>query len=164
MNDTKLKKIAEFLLQNNLTIATAESCTGGLLASRFTDIAGSSGYINESHVTYANSAKHKYLGVKNEIFDKYGAVSYECAHAMAEGLQKLSNCDIAVCTTGIAGPGGENKEKPVGIVFVSVLYKGKITVKEYRLPHLYPRKLMKFMFTQKAIDTIYNVIKCNFIG
>lgn len=69
MIDTKLKKVAEFLWKNNLTIATAESCTGGLLASRFTDIAGSSSYINESHVTYANSAKHKYLNVDNEIFE-----------------------------------------------------------------------------------------------
>ena len=123
MIDTKLKKVAEFLWKNNLTIATAESCTGGLLASRFTDIAGSSSYINESHVTYANSAKHKYLNVDNEIFEKYGAVSYECAHAMAEGLKKLSNCDIAVCTTGIAGPGGGTPEKPVGLVYISISTK-----------------------------------------
>ena len=159
MIDTKLKKVAEFLWKNNLTIATAESCTGGLLASRFTDIAGSSSYINESHVTYANSAKHKYLNVDNEIFEKYGAVSYECAHAMAEGLKKLSNCDIAVCTTGIAGPGGESKEKHIGLIFVSVMYKEKITVKKYRLTPLFPRKFMKFMFTQKAIATVYDVMK-----
>lgn len=159
MIDTKLKKVAEFLWKNNLTITTAESCTGGLLASRLTDIAGSSGYINEGHVTYANSAKHKYLNVDNEIFEKYGAVSYECAHAMAKGLQKLSGCDIAVCTTGIAGPGGESKEKHIGLIFVSVMYKGEITVKEYRMPSLLPRKLMKFMFTQKAIDTVFDVIK-----
>ena len=159
MIDTKLKKVAEFLWENNLTIATAESCTGGLLASRLTDMAGSSSYIKESHVTYANSAKHKYLGVADEIFEKYGAVSYECAHAMAEGLQKLSNCDIAVCTTGIAGPGGESKEKHIGLIFVSVMYKEKITVQKYRLTPLFPRKFMKFMFTQKAIATVYDVIK-----
>ncbi len=162
MFDRKLKKIAEFLWENNLTIATAESCTGGLLASRLVDIPGSSNYLNESHVTYANSAKHKYLGVDEEIFEKFGAVSTECAYQMAEGLQKLSGCDIAVCTTGIAGPGGESKEKHIGLIYVSVMYKGKITVQSFRLSPLYPRKLMKFMFTQKAIDIVYNVIKADF--
>ena len=94
-----LKKLAKLLKARHLTISTAESCTGGLVASMLTDISGSSDYLNESHVTYANSAKHKYLNVSNEILENFGAVSPECAQAMAEGLQKLSNCDIALCTT-----------------------------------------------------------------
>lgn len=158
MFDSKLKKLAKILTERKLTIATAESCTGGLLASRLTDIAGSSEYLYESHVTYANEAKHKYLGVSEEILDKYGAVSFECSEAMAAGLQKLSNCDMAVCTTGIAGPGGGSSEKPVGLIYISVRYKGQTTVKKFILNRFLPRKMMKFLFTQKAIDAVYSTI------
>ena len=158
MFDRKLKKLAKILIENNLKIATAESCTGGLLASRLTDVAGSSKYLNESHITYANSAKHHYLQVENTILDKFGAVSKECATAMAEGLEKLSNCDVAVCTTGIAGPGGGSKEKPVGLIFVAVRYKQNTIVKRFELNPLFPRKLMKFLFTQKAIELTYSIL------
>ncbi len=159
MFDRKLKKLAKYLLENHLIISTAESCTGGLLASRLTDVSGSSDYIMESHVTYANLAKHKYLGVSEEILTNFGAVSEECATAMAEGLQKLSGCDVAVCTTGIAGPSGGSKEKPVGTVFVSVKFNDKISVKKFSLNPFIPRKLMKFMFTQKAIEFACSVLK-----
>lgn len=158
MFDGNLKKLAKILTEKKLTIAAAESCTGGLLASRLTDIAGSSQYLNESHVTYANEAKHKYLGVSEEILNNYGAVSFECAEAMAAGLQKLSNCDITVCTTGIAGPGGKSSEKPVGLIYISVRYKGQTTVKKIILNRFFPRKMMKFLFTQKAIETVCSVI------
>ena len=159
MFDEKLKKLSRILIEKNLKVATAESCTGGLLASRFTDISGSSNFLNESHITYANSAKHKYLGVSEEILNTVGAVSKECAFNMAKGLQKLSNCDVAICTTGIAGPTGGTKEKPVGLVYISVFYNGKITVNKYVLNKLIPRKLMKFLFTQKAIEMAYNIIQ-----
>lgn len=159
MFDNKLKKVAKILRDNHLTISTAESCTGGLLCSRLTDIAGSSEYMNESHVTYANEAKAKYLNVHTETLSKFGAVSQECAKEMAEGLQALSGCDIAVCTTGIAGPGGATEEKPVGLLYVSVKFQGKITVKEFKLKSNHNRKLMKFLFTQKAIFTVYDVLK-----
>ena len=158
MLDRNLKKLTNLLKSKNLVIATAESCTGGLLASRLTDISGSSDFLYESHVTYANTAKHKYLGVSNEILDSYGAVSAECAKAMAEGLQALSNCDIALCTTGIAGPTGGSKEKPVGLIYISVRFQNKTTVKKYILPSFLPRKLMKFMFTEKALKLAYSVI------
>jgi len=158
MFDRKLKKLAKILKSKKLKIATAESCTGGLLASRLTDIDGSSLYLDESHVTYANAAKHKYLGVSDEILDNFGAVSEECAQAMAEGLFKLSNCNISVCTTGIAGPAGGSKEKPVGLVYVSVKYNDITTVKKFILHSFIPRKLMKFLFTQKAIDTALEVL------
>lgn len=158
MFDRKLKELAKILKSKKLKIATAESCTGGLLASRLTDVDGSSSYLDESHVTYANAAKHKYLGVSDEILDNYGAVSEECAQAMADGLTKLSNCDVAICTTGIAGPAGGSKEKPVGLVYVSVRYNGVTTVKKFVLPPFIPRKLMKFIFTQMAIDTVLSVL------
>ena len=158
MFDGKLKKFAQILKEKRLVVSTAESCTGGLLASRLTDIAGSSEYLYESHITYANEAKHKYLGVSKEILDKYGAVSPECAKSMADGLKTLSNCDVAICTTGIAGPGGGTKEKPVGLVFISVKYNERTTVEKVVLPPFLPRKFMKFMFSQKAIELAYKVI------
>ena len=83
MFDNKLKKVAEILKDKKLTISTAESCTGGLLASRLTDIPGSSQYLNESHVVYANTAKQRYLGVKEETLKNFGAVSSQCAFEMA---------------------------------------------------------------------------------
>jgi len=158
MWDYKLKKIAKYLTDNKLTAATAESCTGGLLSSRFTDISGSSGFIRANFVTYANEAKNEYLNVSEDILNNFGAVSEECAYAMAKGLQKRTNCDLAVCTTGIAGPTGGSKDKPVGLVYISVYFKEKIVVKKVILPAFYPRKFMKFMFTQKAIDTAFSVI------
>lgn len=158
MFERNLNKLAKILKEKKLIVATAESCTGGLLASRLTDVPGSSVYLYESHITYANDAKHKYLGVSKEILDTYGAVSEECARAMADGLQQLSNCDVAICTTGIAGPDGGTKEKPVGTVFVSVKYKGQIVVKKFVLKSFIPRKLMKYLFTEKALKLAYDVI------
>lgn len=159
MFDRNLRKLTNILKSKKLVIATAESCTGGLLASRLTDISGSSEFLYESHVTYANEAKNKYLGVSNEILEKYGAVSEECAKAMAEGLQILSNCDIALCTTGIAGPTGGTKEKPVGLIYISVRYQDKTTVRKYLLPSFLPRKLMKFIFTEKALQLAISILK-----
>lgn len=158
MFDRKLKKTVKYLIDNKLTVATAESCTGGLLSSRFTDISGSSEIVKANFVTYANEAKQDYLGVSEEILDNFGTVSENCAFAMAEGLQKRTGCDLAVCTTGIAGPTGGTKEKPVGLVFISVYFQGKITVEKVFLTSFLPRKLMKFMFTQKAIDIVYGII------
>ncbi len=158
MFDSKLKKIAKYLLKNNMTAATAESCTGGLLSSRFTDISGSSGFIRANFVTYSNEAKEKFLLIPHEILEKYGAVSSECAYAMADGLQKLTKCNLAVCTTGIAGPTGGTREKPVGLMYVSVYFKGNIEVKEVLLNPFIPRKLMKFLFTQRAVEFAAKVI------
>ena len=98
------EQLGKYLIDNKLTIATAESCTGGLVSSRLTDVSGSSEYIKLNFVTYANEAKHKILGVSWDILDNFGAVSEECAEAMANGLYQATNCDIALCTTGIAGP------------------------------------------------------------
>ena len=156
MCDKKLKLIAKYLIDNKLTAATAESCTGGLLSSRFTDISGSSNFIKANFVTYANEAKAEYLFVTDDILENFGAVSKECAYAMAEGLHKRTGCDLAICTTGIAGPTGGTKEKPVGLMFVSVFFNGNTVVERVQLPSFLPRKLMKFLFTQKAIEFAYN--------
>ncbi len=158
MFDRKLKKLCKFLVKNNLTVATSESCTGGLLSSRFTDISGSSEFVKLNFVTYANEAKEEILGVPHEILSSVGAVSEECAYNMAKGLKEKTGCDIAICTTGIAGPTGGSKEKPVGLIFVSVYYNENIAVKKFVLPSFIPRKIMKFLFTQTAIGFAYDVI------
>lgn len=158
MFDGNLNKLAKYLKDNGLTIATAESCTGGLLSSRLTDVSGSSDFIKLNFVTYSYESKEEVLNVSHETLLKYSAVSYECAKAMAEGLHKKTNCDITLCTTGIAGPTGGSKEKPVGTIFISALYQNKLLVKEFHLPSKLPRKLMKYMFTQKAIDTALELI------
>ena len=127
------EELGQLLIEKHLTIATAESCTGGLVSSKLTDISGSSEYVKLNFVTYANEAKHDILGVSWDILNNFGAVSEECAHAMADGLQKITNCDIALCTTGIAGPTGGTNEKPVGLIYISVKYKNIVTVKEIKL-------------------------------
>ena len=105
--------LGKYLIENKLTIATAESCTGGLVSSKLTDVSGSSEYVKLNFVTYANEAKHDILGVSLDTLNTFGAVSEQCAEEMANGLQGVTNCDVALCTTGIAGPTVGTKEKPV---------------------------------------------------
>lgn len=112
--------IGSLLRLRGMTLATAESCTGGLIAHLITTVPGSSDYFVGSVVSYSNSVKHKLLGVSNEVLEKHGAVSQECALAMADGVRLLLGSDIAVSTTGIAGPGGGTPEKPVGLVYIAL--------------------------------------------
>ena len=153
--------LAKILLEKHLTISTAESCTGGLLSSKLTDVSGSSEYVKLNFVTYSNDAKHKILGVSNEILNNYGAVSEHCAYAMAEGLSKVTDCDVALCTTGIAGPTGGTKEKPVGLVYISIKYKNIITVKEVRLNANLSRIEMKEEFANQALKLAISIIEEN---
>lgn len=113
-------KIAGLLRGSGLTLAVAESCSGGLIAKRITDIPGSSEYFLLGAVTYANSAKERVLGVPKELLEKYGAVSSEVAAAMAKGVRALAASHIGLATTGIAGPDGGTAEKPVGTVFIAI--------------------------------------------
>lgn len=106
--------------QAGLILATAESCTGGLIAGAITDIAGSSAVFDRGFVTYSNAAKADLLGVSSETLERHGAVSEECAREMAFGALSRSNADIAVAVTGIAGPGGGTPEKPVGLVYLAI--------------------------------------------
>lgn len=152
------EELGKYLIENNLTIATAESCTGGLLSSRLTDVSGSSKYVKLNFVTYANEAKHKILGVSWDILNNYGAVSEECAEAMANGLYEVTKCDVALCTTGIAGPTGGTKEKPVGLVYISVLYKGIVTIKEIKLSPEIPRIEMKKRFADEALKLVLSIL------
>ena len=143
--------LGNFLIENNLTIATAESCTGGLLSSKLTDVSGSSAYVKLNFVTYANEAKHEILGVSDEILHTKGAASEECAEAMANGLFERTGGDVALCTRGIAGPTGGTFEKPVGLVYISIRYKNIVTIKEVRLSPDLDRRKMKEEFANQAL-------------
>ena len=156
-----IKKLSKLLLEKELIISTAESCTGGLLSSMLTDISGSSEYVKLNFVTYANEAKHKILGVSIETLEKYGAVSEECAREMAEGLFDKTGCDIALCTTGIAGPTGGTAVKPVGLCYISCRYQDKIHIKKVLLNPDIERKKMKKLFAEHAIEFAYNVLSSN---
>lgn len=117
--------VAKKLLERNITVSAAESCTGGMFAARMTDISGISQVFDRSLVTYSNQAKMDELGVKAETLDQYGAVSEETAREMAEGLHRVSGSDLCVSITGIAGPGGAVPGKPVGTVYLGAVYQGK---------------------------------------
>ncbi len=158
------EELGQILREKKLTIATAESCTGGLVSSRLTDISGSSDYVMLNFVTYANEAKNKVLGVSWDILNNYGAVSEQCAKEMANGLNRVTNCDVALCTTGIAGPTGGTKDKPVGLMFTSVRYNGITTVKEIHLPPDLPRIEIKQKFSDEALKLALSVLKDNRIA
>lgn len=158
------EELGQILKEKKLTIATAESCTGGLVSSRLTDISGSSDYVMLNFVTYANEAKNKVLGVSWDILNDYGAVSEQCAKAMAEGLQKATGCDVALCTTGIAGPTGGTAEKPIGLMFTSVKYNGITTVKEIRLSPDLNRIEMKQKFAHEALKLALSILSENRIS
>lgn len=155
------EQLGKLLIEKHLTIATAESCTGGLLSSKLTDVSGSSDYIKLNFVTYANEAKNKILGVSWDILNNFGAVSEQCAEAMANGLQAKTNCDIALCTTGIAGPTGGTADKPVGLVYISAKYNGITTVKEIRLSPDFPRIQMKEEFANQALKLAISLLEDN---
>ncbi len=118
--DELLEKIARLLKERKMRIATAESCTGGLIGHTLTNIPGSSDYYEGGIISYSNALKAKLLGVREKTLVVYGAVSEQTAHEMAEGMRRRANVDIGIATTGIAGPGGGTPEKPVGLVYIAL--------------------------------------------
>ena len=124
------EKLVSLLKENNMIITTVESCTGGLLASKIVNVSGASEVFYEGFITYANSAKETYAGVSKETLDKYGAVSFQVAMEMAQGAAKKTGADVAVSVTGIAGPDGGTKEKPVGLVYIGCHVKGNTEYRE----------------------------------
>jgi nicotinamide-nucleotide amidase len=123
--------VGKLLGETSQTISAAESCTGGLIASKITDVAGSSDYFLEGVITYSNSSKNKLLGVKNSTLRKYGAVSNQTAVEMAKGIRRVSGSDIGISTTGIAGPSGGTKSKPVGLVWIGYSDKNISFAKDF---------------------------------
>lgn len=129
----EFENLVKLLIDKKLKIATAESCTGGLVAKKITDISGASAIFDMGLVSYANKIKNEFLGVPEEVLNTVGAVSPETAHAMAKGIKRISGADIGVGITGIAGPTGGTPEKPVGLVYIGVAYKDEIKVEKLLL-------------------------------
>ena len=157
-NDKIENKIAKILFNNSMVISTAESCTGGLLSSRLTDVSGSSRYTKLNFITYSNEVKHSLLGVSLDTLERFGAVSKECATEMANGLHEKTNADVVICTTGIAGPTGGSPNKPVGLIYVAIKSKYKTVVQEFRLNPKIKRAKMKYKFTQVALEMLYDFL------
>lgn len=132
-NETLEEVVVKLLKEKNYSLTTAESCTGGLLSSRIINVCGVSNVFKEGFITYSNEAKMKYLAVKKTTIETYGAVSPETAKEMAAGAAKQTSSDTALAVTGLAGPGGGSKEKPVGLVYIACYVKGELFVKELRL-------------------------------
>lgn len=124
------EEIVKLLIEKHMKISAAESCTGGLFAALITNVAGASEVLDESFVTYANEAKIRLLGVGEQTLEKYGAVSRETAYEMAQGLFARTGANVSVGITGIAGPGGGTREKPVGLVYAGVCINGDTEVME----------------------------------
>ena len=123
-------KLVKLLTKKKLTVSFAESCTGGLLASSITSISGSSKVFNMGLVTYSNNAKVKLLQVPKKTITKYGAVSYETCLSMVKNLSKISKSNISISITGVAGPNGGTKEKPVGLVYIGLKKGSKIIIRK----------------------------------
>lgn len=152
--------IAGRLTEKKLTIAVAESCTGGLITSRLTDVSGSSDYLERGLVTYSNAAKISMLGVPAEIIEKHGAVSEETARLMAEGVRKLAGTDLGLASTGIAGPTGGSPEKPVGTVYLAVADAQKTICRHHAFR--WDRKRNKEVFSEAALFLLKNFLQGNF--
>lgn len=147
---------AELLMAKKMTLVTAESCTGGMLAARMINVPGVSAVFKEGFITYANEAKMELLGVREETLRQFGAVSAQTAEEMARGAAKRAGADAAVSITGIAGPDGGTKEKPVGLVYVGCMVKGKVTVEEYHFSG--SRTKIRKSATAKALAQLRNCL------
>jgi nicotinamide-nucleotide amidase len=155
-NDTLPKIVSENLIKHNMTLATAESCTGGLIAKYFTDIPGSSRFFYGGAVTYNNALKHSLAGVDPQIIKTNGAVSEEVALAMAIGIKNKTESNIGIGTTGISGPGGGSVEKPVGIVYIAIASDSKQYVKKFNM--IPSRKEHREMTAITAINMVRKFI------
>ena len=149
--------VCEALIEGDLHISVAESCTGGMLASSFIDFPGISKVFNEGHITYSNEAKTKYLGVKEATLSQYGAVSPQTAKEMAEGVHKISGSDIGISTTGIAGPDGGTDDKPVGLVYIGISFRDQVY--SYKLNITGDRRKVRHMTTMWAFYYLLSLLK-----
>jgi nicotinamide-nucleotide amidase len=141
-----------------LTIATAESCTGGLIAGLLTEIAGSSDVVERGFVTYSNEAKEEMLGVARDLLVAHGAVSEPVAAAMAQGALAHSNAQVSVAVTGIAGPGGGSAEKPVGLVYIAAMREGGTAVVERHLFGDIGREQVRLATVEAALTLLKSLI------
>jgi len=151
------KAIVHLLTKRKRTLATAESCTGGLIANRITNVSGASKIFHGGIVAYDNSVKEKFLGVRSSTLKKFGAVSKETACEMANGARKKFNADFAIATTGIAGPTGGTKSKPVGTVFIAIASRRKTIVVRQFNP--FRRERFKASTARQALQLLLKLAK-----
>ena len=151
------KKIVAILNKKKLKLSFAESCTGGLLASTITSISGASKVFNLGLVTYSNQAKIKILKVNKNIIKKHGAVSHQCCISMVNNLSKISNANINISITGIAGPKGGTKQKPVGLVYIGIKKGSKIKIYKYVLKNK-DRVSFQRATVKKTLELILGII------
>ena len=154
----KFNKLVKKLKKKRLKISFAESCTGGLLAHSITSINGASKIFNLCVVTYSNDSKSSILKVPKKVINKFGAVSEECCLSMLKNLAKISKSQINVSITGIAGPKGGSKLKPVGLVFIGINYKGKNNIYKYLFLNKTRRSIQKAS-AKAVVDNLLNFIK-----
>tara|TARA_B100001559_G_scaffold278152_1_gene249938 strand:+ start:50 stop:520 length:471 start_codon:yes stop_codon:yes gene_type:complete len=154
----RFRKLIEKLKKKKLKISFAESCTGGLLAHSITSINGASKVFSLGVVAYSNNSKNSILKVPKKIINKFGAVSEECCLSMVKNLKKISKSQINVSITGIAGPKGGSKLKPVGLVFIGIGYKGKNNVYKYLFINK-TRKSIQKASAKAVVDSLLNLIK-----
>ena len=153
-----MKSLVKKLIKKKLKISLAESCTGGLLASSITSISGSSKIFNLGLITYSNKAKIKFLNVNKNIIKKYGAVSHECCLSMVNNLSKISKANINVSITGIAGPKGGTKQKPIGLVYIGVKKDNKTKITKCLFKSKKRSSIQKAT-VKKALDLITRFTK-----
>ena len=153
-----MKLLIKLLIKKKIKVSVAESCTGGLLASTITSISGASKIFNLGLITYSNQAKIKILKVNKSIIKKYGAVSYECCYAMVDNLSKISKASINVSITGIAGPKGGTKKKPVGLVYIGVKKGNKIEITRCLFKSK-KRSLIQKATVKKALNLVLRATK-----
>ena len=153
-----MKSLIRVLNKKKLKISLVESCTGGLLASSITSVSGASKIFNLGIVTYSNQAKIKILKINKNIIKKYGAVSHECCSAMVKNLSRISKANINVSITGIAGPKGGTKQKPVGLVYIGVKKGNKILINKYLFKSK-KRSAIQKATVKKALDLVLRIAK-----
>ena len=153
-----MKSLVKTLIKKKLKISFAESCTGGLLASSITSTSGASKIFNLGLITYSNQAKIKFLKVNKDIIKKYGAVSHECCLAMVNNLSKISKANINVSVTGIAGPNGGTKHKPVGLVYIGIKKGNKTQINKFFFKSKTRSSIQKAT-VKKALELIVRVTK-----
>lgn len=156
-DETLEEACLRLLKEKNLTLATAESCTGGMIASRIVNVPGASDSFLQGFITYSNAAKEKYLSVRHETLEEFGAVSEETAREMASGGAAASGCDVCIISTGIAGPGGGTEKKPVGLVYIGCCVRGRVQLKELHLSG--NRSKIRTAAAQHALVLLWEMLK-----
>ena len=152
------QKIIKLLKKKRLKISTAESCTGGMLSSAITSVSGSSKVFTFGLVTYSNQSKNRLLKIPKQIIKKHGAVSIQCCFSMVNNLKKISKSNIAISVTGIAGPGGGTKQKPVGLVYIGIKKANKVKINGYLFKKKDRNKIQKAA-VKKSLELILKILK-----